>query len=181
MSGILVGTTNVQYVKGDISKISADALITAINSGGMWFGGIDGVIQRCAGDLFHAQAEMAMPLKHGQTLVARSNGRPHKGLFANVIFVVDDLKGKLRDIIFRGLKTAADAGFATVTLPTIRMGVMLGVVEKSPLEAAIEIVQGIKMFVNQYPSSSLRSITLVVYNDPNAVRLLEEASQRLIN
>ncbi len=173
------GTTTVSYIKGDISKVPADALITAINSGGMWFDGIDGVIQRCAGNLFHAQAEASMPLKHGQTVVARAKGI-HRGQFANVVFVVDDLQGKLRMIVFAGLKAAADAGFTTVTLPAVRMGVMLGVVEKSPIEAATEIMSGIKMFVDQYPSA-LKSITLVIYNDPNSIQLLEKAGSYLLN
>lgn len=36
---------NIQVVQGDITQISVDAIMTAINSGGMWFGGVDGAIQ----------------------------------------------------------------------------------------------------------------------------------------
>ena len=58
--------TSVNVVDGDITQIKADALITAINSGGMWFGGLDGAIQRSSGSMFHGQAQAAMPLTDGQ-------------------------------------------------------------------------------------------------------------------
>ncbi|MFA5020926.1 MAG: hypothetical protein WC517_02615 [Patescibacteria group bacterium] len=156
----------VEVKSGDISKFEAEALITAINSGGMWFGGIDGVIQRsCEGNIFHSQAEAAMPLKHGDTVVANSIGLPRKNTFQNVIFVVDDLEGPLHQIVFNGLVAAAKAGFTSVTLPMIRMGVMLGAVEKSVQEAIYEMSKGITKFMDDYPESNLGVATFVVYND----------------
>ena len=170
-------TMKVKIVSGDISKVKADALMTAINSGGAWFGGIDGVIQGCAGGLFHGQASAAAPLKHGQTIVAMCDGgKSHKGRFTNVVFIVDDLKGKLNEIIFNGLVAAADANFASVSLPTIRMGVMLGVVEKSKEEAVGEMVKGINRFLKAKPDSSIKELTFVVYNDPEILGI----AQRLL-
>ena len=165
----------VEVRSGDISRVSADALITAINSDGMWFGGIDGVIQRsCGGNIFHSQAEAAMPLKHGDTVVANSLGLPRKNTFQNVIFVVDDLQGPLHQIIYNGLVAAAEAGFASVTLPTIRMGVMLGVIEKSMQEATREMAKGVKKFLAEYPESSLSVATFVVYRDEPTRAQLEK-------
>jgi O-acetyl-ADP-ribose deacetylase (regulator of RNase III) len=54
----------VSVIEGDITRINADAIVTAINSAGMWFGGIDDAIQRAAGDFYHNQAEAKMPLKN---------------------------------------------------------------------------------------------------------------------
>lgn len=167
--------TSVTVVSGDITRTKADALITAINSGGMWFGGIDGVINRAAGNLFHQQAANAMPLRDGQTVVARSSGRAHDGAFANVVFVVDDLKRPLQKIIYNGLKAASDTGFKSVSLPTIRMGVMLGVVEKSVNEAVSEMTKGVRKFLGENPDTTLKSITFVVYNDPKTQSLLQKA------
>ena len=53
-------TIKVNVVDGDIAAVPAQVLITAVNSGGMWFGGIDGVIMRAAGDQFHGQAAEAL-------------------------------------------------------------------------------------------------------------------------
>ena len=164
---------SVSVVSGDVSRVKADALVTAIHSGGRWFGGIDGVINRAAGNLFHSQAAKAMPLTDGQTVVARSNGHAHDGAFANVVFVIDDLQRPLHEIIHNGLKAASDAGFRSVSLPTIRMGVMLEVVEKSVGEAVKEMAKGVKKFLAADSSTKLESITFVVYNDKKTQSLLQ--------
>lgn len=162
----------VGVVSGDISRVPADAIITAINSSGMWYGGIDGVIKRAAGESFHSQAAAMGSLAHGQTIVAK--GRPaNKAAFRNVVFVVDDLRGKLREIVFSGLAAAHDAGFGSVSLPTIRMGVMLGVVEKNATEAVAEMMHGIGNFREKYPNTGLQEITIVVFNDPDLLGIIE--------
>jgi O-acetyl-ADP-ribose deacetylase (regulator of RNase III) len=163
----------IWVISGDISSVNADALITAVNSSGMWFGGIDGVINRVAGDLFHSQAKKAMPLQDGQTIIAHSNGHAHSGAFTNVVFVIDDLERPLRQVIYNGLKAASDSGFKKVSLPTVRMGVMLGVVEKSIDEAVDEMSNGVLEFFEKNPDTSLEDITFVVYNDPDTQDLLQ--------
>jgi O-acetyl-ADP-ribose deacetylase (regulator of RNase III) len=165
--------TSVSVISGDIAKIQSDALITAINSGGLWFGGIDGVINRVAGNHFHSQAESAMPLTDGQTVVARGNGHSSRAAFGNVVFVIDDLKRPLHEIIYNGLKAASDAGFKSVSLPTVRMGVMLGVVEKSEHEAVAEMAKGVKSFLTESPNS-LNNITFVVYGAPDIRTMLQK-------
>lgn len=167
--------TQIQVTSGDIARVSADALITAINSGGMWFGGIDGVINRAAGNLFHAQAGKALPLADGQTLVALNNGHAHDGAFKNVVFVVDDLKRPLRQVVYSGLGAASAVGFRKVSLPTIRMGVMLGVVEKDVGEAVSEMAKGVHKFLLDNPKTSVEEITFVVYNDEYTQSLLDKA------
>ena len=167
--------TKVKVISGDITRVSVDALITAINSGGMWFGGIDGVINRVAGNLFHSQAAAKMPLRDGQTVVACNSGRAHDGAFKNVVFVVDDLKQPLRTIIYNGLIAASSASFKTVSLPTIRIGVMLGVVEKSASEAVSEMAKGVSTFLAEHHNTPLEQITFVVYRDPDTHHLLESA------
>ncbi|MEK7497198.1 MAG: hypothetical protein AAB657_04855 [Patescibacteria group bacterium] len=171
--------TNVLVISGDISQIKADALITAINSEGMWYGGIDGVINKVAGNIFHQQAADKMPLKNEDTVVAKSNNQQHYGAFTNVIFVIDDLKSPLHTIIYKGLMAAHTSGFKTVTLPTIRMGVMLGVVEKTMQEAIDEMVEGVKSFLELVPDE-LEQITFVVYNDPKVQHMLDNALKKMI-
>lgn len=162
----------IKLMRGDISRVPADALITAINSGGRWFGEIDGVIMRTAGELFHSQAERQMPLKDGQTVVATNNGHAHDGAFTNVVFVVDDLQRKLREIVYSGLNAASEAGFKTVTIPAIRKGVMLGQVESSSHETVTEIAIGIEVFIGENPNTSLSKITFVAHNDQKAIKLM---------
>jgi O-acetyl-ADP-ribose deacetylase (regulator of RNase III) len=167
--------SKVSVVSGDITRVKTDALITAINSGGMWFGGIDGVISRAAGNLFHSQAMKAMPLVDGQTIIARSNNHAHDGAFTDVVFVVDDLRRSLAEVVYDGLKAASGAGFKSVSLPTIRMGVMLGVVEKSIEEAVVEMSVGVRSFLKKNLDTPIESIIFVVYNDKKTQSLLQKA------
>lgn len=176
----MLKTLVASVITGDISGIPSNALITAINSGGMWYGGIDRVIQRNAGEAFHSQAAAAMPLKDGQTVVARGESFPNKAMYENVVFVVDDLERPLNEIITAGLRAADEAGFESVSLPTIRMGVMLGTVKKTTEEAVHEMVKGLIAF-QESELKSVKTITFVVYNDVVTERLLKEAIQNLNN
>jgi len=163
--------TEVIVQEGDITKVSADALITAINSGGMWFGGIDGAIQRCAGPMFHNQAASAS-LSDGVTVFAQAT-QQHSGAFRAVLFVVDDLRRPLSQIVEIALKAADSAGVASVTLPAMRTGVMAGEYERTAQEAVAQIGIGVRNFVAEEPRS-VRKITFVVYNDPSNARSLRD-------
>lgn len=170
----------INVISGDIAQIEADALITAINSGGMWFGGIDGVIQRAAGDHFHRQAAKTYR-KDGMTIVARglegtigemAEGKKNRSKFKNVVFVVDDLRKPLTEIVLSGLKAADEAGYKVVSLPTIRMGVMAGVVE-SPDEAIKSLTSTAKTFMET--AQNVKTINIVVYNNEPLEQAISEA------
>src|SRR3989338_10399360 len=135
-------------ISGDITSVNSDAIITAINSGRLWFGGIDGAIQRVAGNIYHNQA-IKEELSDLKVIVARGDRNNHKGKFDNVVFVVDDLRSELRGVIARGLEEADAAGFKNVTIPAIRTGVMLGAVEKSLEQVVDEYMKGIRRYVNR--------------------------------
>jgi O-acetyl-ADP-ribose deacetylase (regulator of RNase III) len=171
-------TRTAEVIEGDIAAVPADAMITAINSEGMWFGGIDGVIQRHAGNMFHNQATAAMPLHHLDTVVARKRGN-HTAKFGDVVFVIDDLKSPLNKVVTAALKAASKAGYRHVTMPTIRTGVMLGVVEKDAKTAVGELLRGIDNFFTEEPETSIEHFTFVIFRQPQVLAGLE-ADIRLI-
>ena len=146
-----MANTKTYMTEGDITRIPADALMTAINSGGLWFGGIDGAIQRVAGDLYHRQAGAAMPLRNLQTVIARGGARPDRKIgFRDVVFVVDDLESPLNDVIYTGLEAASNENYKHILVPTIRMGVMAGAREKTPQEAVRKMARGVSDFLDKY-------------------------------
>jgi O-acetyl-ADP-ribose deacetylase (regulator of RNase III) len=165
--------TRVEVLSGDITRVKADSLITAINSGGMWFGGIDGAIQRCAGDIFHAKAA-AEKLTDGKTVFASSD-HFHGGSFKSVLFVVDDLKQPLREIVTAALREAERRQLSSITLPTIRTGVMVGVYEPTAQAALDEMAIAVRQFVATSPQ--MERITFVIYNDSPSMQYLERALQ----
>ena len=156
----VIGQTRVRVLSGDIRTEPSDALITAVNSEKMWFGGIDGAIRSVAGDLFHSQAAQH-ELSDLITVVA-SGGNGSRGAFKNVVFVVDDLRSPLRKVVKAGLEAANNAGFTAVTIPGIRLGVMLGVVEKSIEEAFAEIEAGLNEFILSGQPICIRDIKFVL-------------------
>lgn len=165
----------ISVVNGDITKMKSDALVTAINSGGLWFGGIDSAIQRVVGNMYHAQAAAKMPLKNLQTVIAGGNGAS-RAAFRDVVFVVDDLQSPLNEVVYAGLQASNNEGYKMITVPTIRMGVMNGVVEKTPEEAIAKMTLGVHDFLNDYArKTSLENLNFVVYNDTRLARQLEES------
>ncbi len=168
-------SVSIEVVEGDVTALRADALITAINSGGMWFGGVDGAIQRVGGNAFHSQANAAMPLRDGQTVLARGNGRTN---FQNVLFVVDDLRQSLDKIVLAALQAAEKAGLRSLTLPAIRTGVMLGTVEPTAEAAVRRIGQAVQTFVASKPQS-VTSIKFVVFRDPSTSRMLSQTLRQI--
>jgi|GEM_PF-938692 len=176
-----VENTGIYVSQGDITKMPANAIVTAINSEGMWFGGIDGAIQRVAGNHYHAQAGARMPLSDLQTIVAKGNRKDHQGEFDNVVFVVDDLRSSLDKVVYTGLEVASKEGYQSVLLPTIRMGVMLGAVEKTPEEAVDRMGNGVREFLHKYGSSTkIGDLRFVVYNDPKITNMLREGLTRTL-
>jgi len=156
----------IYTTEGDITQIPADALMTAINSGGLWFRGIDGAIQRVAGNMYHNQASQASPLRDLQTVVARGTGK-HRGKFRDVVFVIDDLESSLNDVVYAGLEAASNEGYRHILVPTIRMGVMAGAREKTPQEAIMKMAHGVSGFLDKYAErTKLENIQFVVYNNP---------------
>lgn len=154
--------TNVNVVNDDITQVKADALITAINSSGMWFGGLDSAIQRSSGTQFHAQAQAAMPLQDGQVVYAPVQAATN-GAFDAVVFVIDDLQRPLYELVTVALEEAVRHELTSVSIPTIRTGVMAGVFE--PRQKALsDLGIAVNDFVQKNPGK-LDAINIVVYSN----------------
>lgn len=154
--------TNVSVFSDDITQVKADALITAINSSGLWFGGLDGAIQRSSGTQFHAQAQAAMPLEDGQVVYAPAQGA-NNGAFEAVLFVVDELQRPLRELVTAALEEAVKHELTTVSIPAIRTGVMAGVFEPRQ-KALVDLGVAINDFVEKNPDK-LVAINVVLYGN----------------
>lgn len=150
----------LDVTSGDITQMPADALITAINSQGWWFGGVDGAIQRVAGDLFHRQVQL--PVQDGDVVCATLS-REIPCPFRHVVFVVDDLKQSLQNIVLAGLREAEAQQLAEITLPVMRTGVMAGARETKD-QALQALVDTIVQFKAEKPTA-IKRLRVVVYND----------------
>ena len=160
---------DVEVVSGDIASIEADALITTVNREGLWFGGIDTVIQRVAGGQFHVLAAEAVREGRDVDKVVARKVADHGGKFSDVIFVFDELDVEIGRRVISALAAAEKAGYRHVTMPALRLGAMKNV-GWSVEETVGSIVNGIMLFSLSAPVSVeqpvLEKITIVVYNDP---------------
>lgn len=168
----------IYTVEGDITQLPSDALMTGINSGRIWDGGIDRAIQRVAGDMYHSQALRAPHLRDLQTVVAKKTG-DHSGKFQDVVFVVDDLQSPLDKVVYAGLEAASDEGYKSLSVPSLRMGVMAGFVE-SPQQAIRRMADGLSRFVADHGAkTNLEDIRVVVYNNPSLAKSISPLLERI--
>lgn len=173
---------NLFVIKGDITRtVPVEAIVTLINSDGMWFGGVDGAIQRVAGRHYHAQAGVVLNtsgLINAQSVVAKGDQAYHNGSFDNVVFVVDDLQSPLNELVYTALQTAKREGYSSVALPLMRTGVMLGLVEPDVRTVVQQMRLGIDRFLEEGDVNM--DIYIVVYGEPEAVKMLS-GTMKLLN
>ena len=159
----------VEVVGGDAAKLKANALLSAVHSSGFCGGGINAVIERSGGSCFRRQLEDAKPLADGQTVVVAGDGKS-EALFENVVFVVDDARRPLSEIVLKGLQAADAAGFKSVTLPALRTGWNFGLLEKTYEQVVAETVKGVNEFLKA-GRKSVEKIALVVHQNPRLLSL----------
>ena len=163
---------SVKVTLGDITKIDADGLVLGINSEGLWGGGVDRAIYAASGDQFHQQAAQTLiGAADGEVVVAKTL-QPHSGAYRNVVFVADNLQAPLYDILITGLRAADREGFTSVTVPALRMGVMMGY-GGPPEQKVRDMAQAVRDF--QTEAKCLREITFVIYGDPVTFEALRAA------
>jgi O-acetyl-ADP-ribose deacetylase (regulator of RNase III) len=172
---------NINVISGDISKIKSDAIITAINGSGAWFGGIDNVIRNTYGDYFHNKLlknSDDYSFEDGKAFFI-SGEFQSANTFQNVIFVIDNLKKLLREIIFNGLLEADKQKLTSITIPTLRMGVMSRVVEETEDEALEEMRKGVQLFKSYTPYFT-KNITFVVHENAFLTERLKQKIEKII-
>lgn len=165
----------INVVEGDVTQVRVDALITALNSSGMWFGGIDGVIERVAGHQYHDVAAHKLRGNPDTDVIVANPDHSHHGGFQNVVFVIDDLIEPLSLLVLRGLAAASDRGFTTVSMPMIRCGVMAGIVGTIE-ETVADIAKAVRAQATD-ATNKIEQLSIVVYQDPRMASLMRNALQ----
>lgn len=165
--------TKINVVDTDIGEKEVDTLITAIKPNGAWYGDIDVVIEQCADDMYHAQARAAMPLEDGQ-LVFTEGTDTHLGKFKNVLFISDDLKQPLYDLVTSALKKAESLGIKSVSIPTLRTGL-----RSDQFETRREAINALADAVSDFESEILMTIYLVTYQSTtDRIQLIGRLTER---
>jgi len=159
----------IQLIKGDITKITADAIVNAANSSLLGGGGVDGAIHRAGGpeildacrDIRNRQGKC----KTGEAVITTAGKLPAKYVIHTVGPVWNGgYKNEpelLADCYNNSLKLAVDNGVKTLVFPNISTGIY-GYPKAGAAKVAVNTVR--QFLVNE---SSIDLVTFVCFDDDN--------------
>ncbi len=161
-----------------VCEVESEALITAVDSNGIWCGQVDLAIRKSVGDYYHqcllghVTQKSSRPMFVDGQVVEVFGDDNHKGVFNNIIFVIDDTKIPLSEIIFAGLKKANLSNYKVVSMSCIRAGESFGRKEKSLKEMAHQVYEGIRQFLNYTDCINLKRLLITTYDNAEYKQLL---------
>ncbi len=159
----------IKLEKGDITKISVDAVVNAANSLLMGGAGVDGAIHKAAGPKLHEECMTVIhkmgTLPEGEAAITSAGDMPSRFVIHTVgpVWKGGD-KGEqkiLADAYRNSCELAVDFGLKTVAFPNISTGVY-GYPKKEAAEIAINAVND---FLER--DDFLREVKFVCFEDEN--------------
>lgn len=157
----------IELIKGDITKIKADAIVNAANSSLLGGGGVDGAIHRAGGkqildeciEIRNRQGKC----KTGEAVVTKAGNLPAEYVIHTVGPVWNDNEEKsselLRNCYQNSLKLAESLNIKTIAFPNISTGVY-----RFPKELAGKIAVN---EVKNFTSNIIEKIIFVCFDDEN--------------
>jgi O-acetyl-ADP-ribose deacetylase (regulator of RNase III) len=162
--------TKITVQKGDITKLSVDAIVNAANNSLLGGGGVDGAIHRAGGPLILEECKQIKNrqggCKTGQAVITTGGNLPAKKVIHTVGPVYHGGKNNeshfLASCYFNSLQLAADNHLKTIAFPNISTGVY-GYPKR---EAAAIAVDTVRAFVNSH-TDIFDEVIFVCYDDEN--------------
>lgn len=158
---------NIELVKGDITKIHADAIVNAANSSLLGGGGVDGAIHRAGGKQI---LEECIQIRNrqgkcntGEAVVTSAGSLPAKYVIHTVGPVWNGEESKssklLEDCYKNSLQLAESLNVETIAFPNISTGIYR--FPKDPAgKIAVETVKN-------YQSEIIKTVIFVCFDDEN--------------
>ncbi|MDY5967478.1 MAG: O-acetyl-ADP-ribose deacetylase [Sphaerochaetaceae bacterium] len=153
----------ITTTKGDITKLSVDAIVNAANTSLLGGGGVDGAIHRAAG---HGLLEECITLngcKTGQSKITKGYNLPAKFVIHTVGPIWhggnENERELLRSCYITALNLAKENGIKTIAFPAISCGVY-----HFPLEEACKIATDtVREFISK--NNCFEKIIFIDIND----------------
>jgi len=167
--------TKIKIVKGDITKLTVDAIVNAANKTLLGGGGVDGAIHRAAGPKLLEECKTLGGCETGETKIT-------KGYNLNAKYVIhtvgpvwyggNNSEGeKLSSCYKKSLELAEKIGIKTIAFPSISTGVYGFPIEKAAPIAMAEV----KKFVDE--KDVLEEIIFVLFSDKDYVLYKNKAKE----
>jgi len=159
----------IELVKGDITKITADAIVNAANSSLMGGGGVDGAIHRAGGPAILEDCRKIVArqggCKTGEAVITTGGNLPAKFVIHTVGPVWNggkyDEENKLANCYKNSLQLAVDNGCKTIAFPNISTGIY-----HFPKKEAAEIaVKTVTAFLSG--TDAIEKVIFVCFDDAN--------------
>jgi len=155
--------TEVEILKGDITKLKVDAIVNAANRSLLGGGGVDGAIHRAAGKELLAECQTLNGCETGQSKITKGYNLPAKYVIHTVGPVWyggnKNERELLKSCYLTALNLAKDNGIKTIAFPAISCGVY-----RFPLEEACNIAMNtVKEFISN--NDCIEKIIFIDIND----------------
>lgn len=153
----------LELIRGDITRVDADAIVNAANSALLGGGGVDGAIHRAAGPELLAECRQLRGCPTGQARLTRGYRLPARHVIHTVGPVWRGGMSGEPALLARCYQSVfalvEQQGFRTVAFPSISTGVY-----RFPIERAARIALGeIQQALVRMPS--LEKVTVVLFSD----------------
>ena len=161
--------SNIEVIKGDITKLAVDAIVNAANSSLMGGGGVDGAIHRAGGPAILEECKKIVAkqggCKTGEAVITTAGKLPAKFVIHTVGPIWNNgRKGEpqlLANCYKNSLQLAVDNNCKTIAFPNISTGVY-----RFPKEMAAKIaVETVTDFLER--SGKLEKVIFVCFDEEN--------------
>ena len=155
--------TQIEVLKGDITKLEVDAIVNAANTSLLGGGGVDGAIHRAAGSKLLEECKTLNGCETGQSKISKGYNLPAKYVIHTVGPVWHGGNKNERELLKScyntSLNLANENGIKTIAFPAISCGVY-----RFPLEEACKIATDtVKKFITN--NDCLEKVIFIDIND----------------
>jgi len=160
-----VGATTIELLRGDITRVSVDAIVNAANTSLLGGGGVDGAIHRAGGPSILEECRRIGGCRTGEAVITTAGNLQARYVIHTVGPVWQGGNhgepGLLADAYRNSLRLAEERGLTSIAFPAISTGVY-GYPVQAAARIALEVTVG--RLGNE---GSLRRVLFVLFSEPD--------------